>query len=97
MPIYAILFLAVLIEGTLTYLFKASEGSIDASPKPWLKYVALVFGVVLAVLYKVDIPAMVGLMSPVAYVGYVVSGVIIGRGSNVVNDTFGAISKWKTS
>lgn len=94
MPIYAIIFLAVLIEGTLTYLFKADA---EAPAKPWLKYVALVCGIASAILYHVDIPAMVGLVSPFAYAGYVVSGIIIGRGSNVVNDTFTAIKNWKTA
>lgn len=79
--------LAVLIEGLVTYLFDKNDGV----PRPWVRYVALGLGVVASIAYQVDIPALFGLVSPFPFVGYVFSGIIIGRGSNYVNDILGRI------
>lgn len=81
MAIVSILFLATFVEGLTEYLF-AQEGKVQ----PWLKYIALVLGVGAAVIYRVDLPATLGLTSGFVYANYVVSGLIIGRGSNYVND-----------
>jgi hypothetical protein len=81
--IFGIVLLATLIEGLVTYLFgKTDEGYT----RPWLAYVSLALGVTVSIAYQVDIPAMVGLVSPIPYVGYVVSGLVLGRGSNYLND-----------
>lgn len=78
-----ILLLATLIEGTITYLFgKTSE----SESRPWLKYVSLVIGIAACVAYKIDILGMTGLVSQWVIVGYIVSGLIVGRGANYVND-----------
>lgn len=82
-----IILLAVLIEGLITYLFGKKEGDT----RRWIQYVSLALGVVLAVAYRIDIPSMVGLMSPVPYVSFIVSGIVIGRGANYTNDLIGSI------
>lgn len=84
--IAAILFLATFTEGLTEYIFAGVEAA-----QPYLKYVALVFGVVLAVAYHIDIPAMLGLTASFGFVNFVVSGLIIGRGSNYVNDVITGI------
>ena len=84
-----IFLLATFVEGTVEYLF-AKEGVIS---QPVLKYIALGMGVVLAIAYNVDLLAGVGLTSIVPLVGNVVSGVVIGRGSNYVNDIVGLLRK----
>jgi hydrogenase/urease accessory protein HupE len=81
MAIIAILFLATFVEGLVEYLF----GKVEKM-KPVLSYIALFLGVALAVAYKVDIPAMLGLASDFGIVNFIVSGLIIGRGSNYAND-----------
>lgn len=86
--IAGILLLAAFVEGLVEYLFAKQNGS-----QPVLKYVALGLGVVLAIAYNVDILAMAGLVSPIPLVGNVVSGIIIGRGSNYVNDVVGLLRK----
>ena len=88
MSIIGIILLATLIEGTITYLFGESE-----TPRPALKYVSLALGILVAVAYKIDIPAMVGLVSAYAIVGYIMSGLVIGRGANYINDIFALIKK----
>lgn len=94
MNLLGIVLLATLIEGLITYLFgKTSE---EMPLRPWLKYVSLCMGIALAVAYEIDIPKMVGLVSVVPLVGYVVSGLIIGRGANYLNDIMSLI-KIKTT
>ena len=81
--ILGIVFLATFVEGLIEYLFAK-----DGVSQPVLKYAALLIGVILAIAYKVDILAMIGLVTTVPFIGYVISGIIIGRGSNYVNDVF---------
>lgn len=88
MNILGITFLAVFLEGTITYLFgKSTNGA-----RNWIKYISLLAGVALAIAYKVDIPSMAGLAG-VALINYIVSGIVIGRGSNYVNDLITSIKK----
>jgi len=84
-----ILFLATLLEGFITYLFGEGQGE----QRNYLKYVSLAFGIIVAVAYKIDIPAMVGLISPYPFVSFILSGLVLGRGSNYVNDLIGSFRK----
>lgn len=88
MELAAIIFLAVFLEGTLNYIV----GEHKENPRTWVKYVALVAGVGLAIGYKVDIPSMVGLPF-VPWLNYVLSGIAIGRGSNYLNDLVTSFKK----
>ena len=72
-----LLILAVIVEGLVTY----SGGKYH--PK---MVVSAVLGVVVAVCFRVDMFAMLGLHSSVPFVSLVLSGIIIGRGSNYVAD-----------
>lgn len=81
-----IMVLATLVEGTITYLFGEGEG------RKWLRYVSLVLGVSASLAYKIDIlGAYFGLQAVSPIVGYIVSGVIIGRGANYANDLIGKL------
>ncbi len=75
--------LAVLIEGTITYVLGESSENPSAS---WMRYLALVLGIAAAVAYKLDILAALGLPAAYPLIGYIATGLIIGRGSNYVND-----------
>ena len=83
--IIGIFILATLVEGFTEYAFGKWE-----KIKPYLLYVALVLGVGAAIAYKVDILARFDLHTN-AYVAYVISGLIIGRGSNYLNDIISAL------
>lgn len=79
-----IFLLSTLVEGVISYLFGTpKEGE---PPRNYLKLVSLGLGVAACIAYQVDIPAMAGLVSPFPFVSFVVSGLIIGRGSNYLND-----------
>ena len=76
---------AVFIEGLVEYLFKEFvNGKL-------VKYVALAIGIVFAIVYRLDLMVMFGFKAFSPYVGYIVTGLIIGRGSNYVNDF---VSRW---
>jgi hypothetical protein len=80
MNILGILALATLVEGFVEYAF----GKI-VQLQPFLIYISLLLGVGVSIAYHVDILAELGLHgAPI--VGYIISGVIIGRGSNYAND-----------
>ena len=80
--------MATFVEGLVTFLFSKDEVS-----QPVLRYIALAMGVALAVAYDVDILAAMGMTSVVPLVGNIVSGIVIGRGSNYVNDLVGMLRK----
>lgn len=102
--VIGIFFLSVFVEGLIKYVFDVLSGVEDntgtaPSPrllkiKPYTHFVALLLGVVLAIAYKIDIPALFGLTAVHSVIGYIISGVIIGRGSNYANDL---ISKVRSS
>jgi hypothetical protein len=75
------IFLATLIEGLVTYLFGEEEGK-----RPYLRYVSLALGITLAIAYRASIPELFGINGAVPMVDFVVTGLIIGRGANYLND-----------
>lgn len=75
------LLLATFVEGTVEYFFSEATWA-----KNYLKYISLVLGVVVALAYNVDILAALGLVAHYAFIGSVVSGIMIGRGGNYLND-----------
>lgn len=91
--IAGIFLLATLIEGLISYIF-GSTGEVGVqSGRSYVKYISLALGIGAAIAYRVDIPAMVGLVSPLPFVSYIVSGLIIGRGSNYLNDIISTFRK----
>lgn len=83
--IASLILLAVFVEGFIQYFVSNPE-----KKQPWLKYVSAVIGVVVAIAYKADLIAILGLTSSLpyvgGYVGQVITGIIISRGSNYLND-----------
>lgn len=73
-----IFFLAVLVEGIIEY-FGAPI------PKQYKAYVAAAFGIVVCLAYSADLPALLGFPAVWPYVGQILTGFVIGRGSNYAN------------
>ena len=91
------LVLATLVEGFVEYVFGTA---FDKFPKlsayKWtLMYVSLVVGVALAFFYSIDLIALIannaGGDLAITWVGIALSGLIIGRGANYINDF---VSRW---
>ena len=51
-----------------------------------LRYVSVLIGVALCILYQIDLLAHFDLVSPWPFVGWIITGLLIGRGSNFIHD-----------
>jgi len=85
-----IFLLAVFTEATAEYFVAPLLDKGGYSQ--YVKYVAAAVGIALCAAYQVDILAMLAGMTAVhPIVGWVVSGLIVGRGSNFLNDLVGLV------
>ena len=82
MEITAILIMAVLVEAVVTYI---KTWVVDKQLK-WPMLLSTVLSVAVCLAYGLDIPSAVGVSSSVPFVGTVITGVLIARGSNYIND-----------
>lgn len=81
-PLAVIFAFTTLNEAIIEYLF----GSVKAL-RPYLPLLALSSATILAFIYKVNIfSSLLGLNSNSPFLDYILSGFIISRGSNFVND-----------
>ena len=79
---------AMLVEGIITYLNEFFISGIA----PWQMILSLVLGIVIAVAYKFDLPKYLKMESQIPYVGCILTGILISRGSNYVYDTLKALN-----
>ncbi|KAK8833994.1 hypothetical protein M9Y10_037216 [Tritrichomonas musculus] len=79
---------AVLVEGIITYI---NEFFISGVP-PWQMILSLILGIVISVAYKFDLPKYLKMESQIPYVGCILTGILISRGSNYVYDTLKALN-----
>lgn len=82
----SIFVLAILIEGITEYFI-----SDPNKKQPWLKYAAAGLGIIVSVAYKVDLLAALGVTSAVPLIGELLTGLVIGRGSNYLNEFIGKV------
>lgn len=80
-----IFILAVLVEGIIEYLG-------TAIPQAFKAYVAALFAVVVCLAYNADLLALLGYPAAYPYVGAILTGLVIGRGSNYLNDIVSRIN-----
>lgn len=73
---------AILIEEIITYF---NEFFVSGNA-PWQMILRLILGIVIAVAYKLDLPKYIGLKSDTIYVGNILTGILISRGSNYLYD-----------
>ncbi len=73
---------AILIEGIITYInqFLIQENFC------WEMATSLVLGIIVAVAYKLDLPSYFNLKSDIPYIGCILTGILLSRGSNYVFD-----------
>ena len=79
---FGIVTFAILIEGIITYTnqFLVQESFC------WQMALSLVLGIIVAVAYKLDLPSYFNLKSDIPYVGCVLTGILLSRGSNYLFD-----------
>lgn len=73
---------AILVEGIITYF---NEFFVSGNA-PWQMILSLILGIIIAMAYKLDLPKYLGLQSDISYVGSVLTGILISRGSNYLYD-----------
>jgi len=99
-----ILILATLVEALVEYLVKPLFGPPilpeaeaaspdDALPGLLIRYSAATIGVLLCLTYRADLLILANLNAPLPWVGFVITGILIGRGANFVHDF---TSRWFT-
>ena len=73
---------AILIEAIITYFnqFFVQENFC------WQMLFSIALGIVIAVAYKLDLPARFSMNSQIPYFGCVLTGILLSRGSNYVFD-----------
>ena len=85
---FGIVTFAILIEALITYYkeFFAGGGS------SWEIIVSLILGITVAISYKLDLLSNFNLNSQIPYIGNILTGIFLSRGSNYIFDLLGKLS-----
>ena len=92
MEISSILVMSVIVEAVIAYV----KTWVVEKKVQWQQLLAVVFGIVISFAYQLDIPALAGIESHIDYVGNVLTGILISRGSNYIHDLYKNIIAKKT-
>ena len=74
--------ICILVESMITYInnfFVTTEPHYQMVLSP-------IFGILIAVAYKIDLLKLVNIESNIPYIGSVLTGILFSRGSNYVHD-----------
>ena len=80
---------AIIIEAVITYVnqfFVSGHFS-------WEMLASIVLGILVAVAYKLDLPEYFNLKSSLPYVGNILTGILLSRGSNYIFDLIDKLIK----
>lgn len=56
-----------------------------------LRYASALVGILLCIAYRADLLALAGLQATTPFIGYIITGLVIGRGANYLHDL---VSGW---
>lgn len=87
--LFGLISFAVLIEALITYFNEFFIIGIS----PWQMIISIILGITIAVAYGLDLPEYFNLKSKIPYVGEVITGILLSRGSNYIYDLLTSISK----
>lgn len=85
---FSIVTFAILIEAIITY----SNQFLVQESFCWQMFVSLILGIMVAVAYKIDSPSYFNLKSDVPYIGCILMGILLSRGSNYIFDLLEKLS-----
>ena len=74
--------MSILIEGIITYINELFVNEFIH----WQIILSLCLGLLIAVSYKLDLPKYLNIESSIPYIGTILTGVLISRGSNYLYD-----------
>lgn len=84
--------LAFLVEAIIETVKMVFDQEVKAR---WPFVAAMVLGIVVAVVYGVDLFEWIGVEASIPYIGNVLTGIVFARGANYLSDLLGAL-KTKT-
>ena len=94
MQMFSIIVMSVLIEAVITYI---KTLVVDKNIQ-WQIIAGVILSISICLLYSLDIPALVGIVSPVPYVGSIITGILVSRGSNYIYELIKTLTaKQKTA
>lgn len=86
---FGLIAFAILIESIITYINK-----LFLQPDfCWQILASMALGIIIAIAYKLDLPSYFKLESKIPYVGCVLTGVLLSRGSNYIFDLITKITQ----
>lgn len=91
MEFFSILVMAIVVESVVDII----KDVFVNKTVMWQKIVSIVLGIVVAIGFGVDLFAMFGLTSTIPYLGTVLSGLLMSRGANYINDILAKITSYK--
>ena len=89
--IISIFSLAILTESLITYF---TEFFVNGDFSFSMLF-SIIWGIVIAIAYKLDLPEYLKLKSSIPYVGNILTGILISRGSNYIYDILKALTNIK--
>lgn len=85
-----LLMVSVAVEGVIEYLF---AGVVRL--KAYIPYISAVFGLLAAIGFGLDLFAILGITAAYPVAGTILTGLMVGRGSNYLNDFISAVRKYE--
>lgn len=76
------IFMAMLVEGITTYIKSVTVDNCFTIGMS----LSIIISIIISICYDIDIPKQLGISSKMAYVGNIISGLLIARGSNYLYD-----------
>ena len=89
--VFGIILISVVVEGVVTYV---KSWFVDKQVA-WQQIVAVALGVLVAIGYSADLFALFGLASTIPYLGNILTGVLVARGSNYIFDLIKQLQGYK--
>lgn len=88
---FGIILMAIVIEGVITYIKEIFVNKTVA----WQQILGIVLGIVVAIAYNADLFALFGLTSTIPFVGSILTGILLSRGSNYIFDLVKQLQGYK--
>lgn len=86
---FSLIMFAILIEALISY----TKDFFVSGSFSWELLASIGLGIIIAVAYGLDLPAYFNLNSQIPYLGNILTGILLSRGSNYVYDLLGKLTK----
>lgn len=89
---FGLILFAIIIEGIITYI---KEWFVN-SKIIWQQVLAAFLGIVVAIAYNIDLLALFGFTSNILFIGNILTGILLSRGSNYIFDLIKSLTTVQT-